>query len=164
MAEVLTTEPCATCGHEAHHHWVRIVSPLDGECDIDTCACTLFKSTPVPGGAVYFGCWSSVGHFYVKPNGRSVRNARGDATDITPWGYGVEKLTPEDNRAQGAGALHHKSGWTALAVNDYTVDSRGNSKSVFCFRQLLDFDAALSEAEHVFPSIVKRVGTITREA
>ena len=39
-------EPCATCDHEARHHWVKIISPSSGECDRGDCACTRFVRLP----------------------------------------------------------------------------------------------------------------------
>jgi hypothetical protein len=70
------------------------------------------------------------------------------------------KLMPTDTK-QGNAVVLYLNGWTALLVHDRTVDDRPNSKSAFLFPAELDFDAALAEAERLFPFIVKRVGPIT---
>lgn len=110
-------------------------------------------SSPVP---LYFGCWRDLGHNFHTADGRSAVYRSGPPT---PWGYGVEKLPPQASKAQGDAAVHHKDGWTALAIHDYTVDSRGNSKSVFCFPEVLGFDDAWAAAREHFPTIATRVGT-----
>ena len=120
---------------------------------------------------LYFGCWSSVGHFFHRTDGSSAdygpmpipKPKAGErfrlAGPPTPWGHGVERLPPNSNR-QGAALLHHLDGWTALAVDDYTIDNRPNSKSVFCFPAVLNLDEALAAAAEHFPKIVKRIGPI----
>lgn len=105
----------------------------------------------------YFGCWHGIGHYFHTPDGGS---AEGKGGPPTPWGYGVEKLAPH-TMTQGTAALHHKDGWTALAVDDFTVDSRGNSKSVFCFHTILPLDKAIEYAEVYFRPIMERIGPIT---
>lgn len=114
---------------------------------------------------VYFGCWGGTGHFFRGVGGKEVQyeRARGGQEAVhrkepTPWGYGVERLAPH-TMVQGAAALHHKDGWTALAIDDFTVDSRGNSKSVFCFPEILDYDQASAKAVELFPQIAKRLGS-----
>ena len=124
--------------------------------------------------ALYFGCWNSVGHFFYDvhgkdagqkphPNQEGVAPGRVRVTAVpTPWGYGVEKLAPNHRPpgGQGDALLHHKDGWTALAVDDFTIDSRGNSKSVFCFDEILTFDEAVQRALDEFPAIVRRIAPI----
>jgi hypothetical protein len=114
--------------------------------------------SPTSGESVplYFGCYyNEPGHGFHHRNGMA---ATYKAPAPTPWGYGVESLAPE--RGQGQAALHHKAGWTALAVDDFTVDDRPGSKSVFCFPEVLGFDDALSAAREHFPSIVERIGRV----
>jgi hypothetical protein len=38
---------------------------------------------------VYFGCWGSVGHGYHLPDGQTPPYRRGDAKDVTPWGWSI---------------------------------------------------------------------------
>lgn len=114
---------------------------------------------------VYFGCWGGIGHYFRGVGGTDVEYERGRGGTAavhrrppTPWGYGVENLAPHST-VQGAALLHHKDGWTALAIDDFTVDHRGNSKSVFCFPEILDFDQASAKARELFPRIAKRLGS-----
>lgn len=107
--------------------------------------------------ALYFGCLHDNGHAFHTPDGSS---ATYKTTVPTPWGYGVEDLTPKSTTKQGAAALHRKEGWTALAVHDYTGDSRPNSKSVFCFAADLDIDEVMFSVVAFFPTINQRIGEI----
>src|SRR3954464_1419685 len=96
--------------------------------------------------AYYFGCWNSVGHYTHDPKGKHVYSKRGGGfyPDDQPWEKIDGMLTPGQRNDQGRlvydamskehqgeAALHHKDGWTALAIHDFTVDSRPNSNSVF---------------------------------
>ena len=114
---------------------------------------------PTVTEALYFGCWDQIGHGFHLPSGATARGA-GGRLDVTPWGWGVERLTPATDERQGHASLHHKDGWTALACQDRTVDHRGNSKSVFCFDAVLTVEEAVQLARHHFPKIVRRVGEI----
>lgn len=58
---------------------------------------------------------------------------------------------------QGKAAIHHKDGWTALAIHDFTVDSRPNSNSVFLFKDALDFQGIVLAAREAFPKIMRRI-------
>jgi hypothetical protein len=113
------------------------------------------------GRAYYFGCWRDVGHYFFGPHmARLGRDER--AESIVPWGYGVEKLANKwsrrhiDPETEGLALLHHLDGWTALAFPDFSVDSRGGSKSVFVFEAILDYDAALARARELFPEVFER--------
>lgn len=115
---------------------------------------------------VYFGCWNSTGHGFHLADGTDpgYERGRGGADSIhrqepSPWGphCTVEKLAPH-TMVQGTAALHHKDGWTALAIDDFTIDHRGNSKSVFCFPEILDFEQASAKARELFPHITQRLG------
>lgn len=113
---------------------------------------------------LYFGCWDGVGHGFHYTSGRSADYRSPDGRlafdkPPTPWGYGVERLSPHGSE-QGVGLLHHKDGWTALAVDDFTVDSRGNSKSVFCEPAILTWEEAIAAAREHFPRIAQRVGSM----
>jgi hypothetical protein len=108
--------------------------------------------------AFYFGCLHGVGHGFYLPDGSSATYKKGPPT---PWGYDVESLPPKSSGQQGAAAVHHKDGWTALAVHDYTVDSRPGSKSVFCFAADLALDELLFSVGEFFDAIQQRVGEIT---
>ena len=111
--------------------------------------------------AYYFGCWRSVGHAFYAPDMGYV-----PLQPPSPWGWDVEYLTSTLDKTQGVAALRHKDGWTALAVHDYTIDHRGNSKSVFVFAEQLTYTEALMLARNLFPAICDRLdaaGGIRRE-
>lgn len=112
-----------------------------------------------PQTVVYFGCWREVGHYLWLPNMR-----RPDRDDpVLGWNAAGPfrrldgTLTPRDTAAQSAAAIHHRDGWTALAMNDYTVDSRGKSNSVFVMDSDLSFQHAYAHALQAFPDVVKRI-------
>jgi hypothetical protein len=118
--------------------------------------------------AYYFGCWREVGHYWWRPGPSQIswrEYEQGCPTD-QPWGHLDGKLTPPSHR-QSEAALHHREGWTALAVHDYTVDSRPGSNIAFLFDATLDFDRAVKAARAEFPQVVERVeaaAPITEEA
>jgi hypothetical protein len=92
-----------------------------------------------------------------------MRRAR-EAEGIVPWGLGVERLPPSKSGPQGVAALHHRDGWTALAVVDRTGDSRDGSHATFCFPATLTLDEAVAQARHWFPSLFERFDFEIREA
>lgn len=106
---------------------------------------------------VYFGCVGQAGHRYF------LRSATGrpysaDQQDSTPWGMQVDGgLVPKGSR-RGEGVAHviHEHGWTALAFEDRSVDSRGGSWSVYCIPDTLDGPEALTIAREAYPTIFSR--------
>jgi hypothetical protein len=114
--------------------------------------------TTTPG--FYFGCWTYGGHHLRGTNGRSLGYTNDPSLVAIgfPWaGGGIDgKLTPRASRKQGAAALHHLDGWTALAWHDYSVDSRGGSNSVVFLPGTLTFEAATEEGRRLFPHVFER--------
>lgn len=122
--------------------------------------------------AIYFGCLGGVGHFYYDIAGRSL-GIRSKELGL-PWERVDGALTPgkrdrrgrldyhaQDATHQGEAAIHHKDGWTALAIHDFTVDSRPGSNSVFFFRAPgLDDTECLFSIGQFFPKIGERIGRI----
>lgn len=108
--------------------------------------------------AIHFGCWYQSGHFFHDTEGRSLGLSASDLR--LPWEFVDGRLTPRSG-GQGRAALHRKGGWTALAVHDFTVDSRPGSNTVFFFHAELDPDEALFSVIEHFPSIERRIGEIT---
>lgn len=107
--------------------------------------------------AYYFGCVNRAGHYFWDVNLHKARGTRGVyKPDGLPWEHVDGKLVDE-GRPQGEAWLHHKGGWTALAFNDRTVDSRPGSNSAFFFGWEMDFDTTLVTAERVFPVIMERL-------
>lgn len=116
--------------------------------------------------AYFFGCWRDVGHYWWRPVGGgrftlgvekiSWREFEYGCPTDQPWGHVDGKLYPRPS-GQSEAALHHKDGWTALAMVDRTVDSRPGSNSVFMFHATLDFDQAVDAARAHFPGVVERI-------
>jgi hypothetical protein len=108
---------------------------------------------------LYFGCWQRPGHHLRTRDGRDVWRER----DVLPWDRIDGALTPKGDRRQGAATIHRRGeengldhAWTALAWNDYTIDSRGGSNSVVFLPGFLTWDEALPLARESFPHIFER--------
>lgn len=122
--------------------------------------------------AIYFGCWGGVGHFYYDANRQSLGISAKQLG--LPWEHVDGALTPgkRDRRGrldydamsktqQGKAAIHYKDGWTAIAIHDFTVDSRPGSNSVFLFHAPgLDDTECLFSIGKFFPKIGARIGEI----
>lgn len=116
----------------------------------------------------YFGCWGRVGHHLWTPAATFAKHVE------HPWGHGGLGLDGElapgfrdprrshhvDEREQveGAAALVHKDGWTALAFWDRSADRRFGSNSTFLFEsgEPLEFDDAVVLAREAFATIWSR--------
>jgi hypothetical protein len=100
--------------------------------------------------AFYMGCWQRVGHYLWRPGMEKVRYHE---EEPTPWGYSgldCEHFNTSD------WALLKKDGWTAVGLEDRSVDSRPNSHSVFAFHADLTVDEAVALARETFPEIFAR--------
>lgn len=120
--------------------------------------------------AYYFGCWKEAGHFFWVPGMRHLPRSVGRWYPDTPWENQIDgKLTPGKRGHNGRlishrppppqsqAALHHKDGWTALAMHDYSVDSRGASNAAFFFDEILDAGEACAKAAFTFPEVWARI-------
>lgn len=115
----------------------------------------------------FFGCWGEPGHLFWASGRRGLRSAGFRPPPTVPWRQVDCKLTPpthhlrhldvDRREPQSVALLHHKAGWTALAMHDRTGDSRGASNSVFLFPRTLDFDEAVQAARDEFPAVVERI-------
>lgn len=75
-----------------------------------------------------------------------------------PWPQIDGKLTPIQT-AQNTWALHWLEGWSALAMHDYTIDTRPGSNAVFLGpTPLAGRHDILAEAAEVYPDVVARLG------
>lgn len=125
----------------------------------------------IKAGEVYwFGCPSGFrGHGMTKvgasgdPDGFERRN---------PWGSKIDGgLCPGAGRpaparggmeshlvaqVEGEGLWHFKDGWSAIAFWDRSVDSRGNSNSVFIVRGSWSFKEVVEIAKRAFPDVWAR--------
>lgn len=108
---------------------------------------------------VYLGCWGRVGHYYWV-NGRD-RGAL-DSPKNCPWRQ-LDSKKMIDSDIQGEAYIHHKDGWTALAIGDRSVDSRPNSRAVFAVN-VPDLDAEevefLARKFKMYSHIFDRIGKI----
>jgi hypothetical protein len=100
----------------------------------------------------YFGCVGSVGH-YMHSNAPSLtleeRRAVSLFTRTNPWGFSIDG---------GFKGLQHKDGWTALAMDDFTIDDRPGSNSVFLAEGEFDEPQMIKLAYQHFPAVAKRIG------
>jgi hypothetical protein len=92
----------------------------------------------------YFGCVGDVGHYMHTPDLES----DWDFLRHNPWGVEID---------DGFKGLQHKEGWTALAMVDYTVDSRPGSNSVFLAEGTYSLNEMIEIAKRDFPSISERI-------
>jgi hypothetical protein len=174
---VFSVQVCAECGEQVHH---------DADGNWDACGrCDCLESTEVRfrvgraqllkqakpelasiEGTVYFGCWRESGHYYWL---RGMQKARGYGVaayaELTPWGHSVDGglFGRGVQPGQGVASIFHKDGWTALAFEDRSVDSRPGSWSVFCIPEVLMFDEALRIARLAFPQVFERFTFEVRE-
>ena len=106
----------------------------------------------------YFGCIDVAGHYMhasSPPRNLEERRAVSQLTHSNPWGLNIDGgLCPR----RGGALVHHKDGWTALAFEDFTVDSRPGSNSVFLAEGTYDFDEMARIAEEYFPAVWARCG------
>ncbi len=102
---------------------------------------------------MYFGCIGRAGHYWYSARLERVRSPKDCPFDD----YIDGKLPPADDRSQGADALHHRDGWTAWAMWDYSVDRRGGCNCAFVAPGLWDLAAMKTIARQVFPGITARL-------
>ena len=93
----------------------------------------------------YFGCVGEAGHYMHTPELRH----DWDFMRNNPWARNL------DDAFKG---LRHKDGWTALAMYDYTVDSRPGSNSIFLAEGMFSEEEMSTLALQFFPTIAKRIG------
>lgn len=105
------------------------------------------------------------GHRYLDPtmrlDDRDVRNALPAA-----WRCRQDELPPprpkydtrplDVSEPEGVMRVQHLGGWTALAMWDRSVDTRGNCLSVFFLRGEYTFATGLAAARDAFPTIFAR--------
>lgn len=102
--------------------------------------------------AFYMGCWQRVGHYLWRPG---MRQAAYRDESVTPWGYGGLDCKHFNTRDW---AILKKDGWTAVGIEDRSVDSRPNSHSVFAFNTDLTTEEAVKLARETFPAVFARPG------
>lgn len=112
-------------------------------------------STRKDGGAaypqevLYFGCYRDVGHDL-----RSKRNPR-IRWNETAWGSSIDGGCFPDGRVWGV-HVAKKDGWTALAVQDNSVDTRPGSHSTFVCAADITGKELLALAKEQWPEVFGR--------
>lgn len=101
---------------------------------------------------LYFGCLGQVGH-HLNSKRRKIRY--GD----TPWGQSLDGyfLNPKTNAA-GLCKFDQRAGWSAIGFADYSVDTRGNSNSVFIVADAIGAHDLLLLARAQWPEVFSRRG------
>jgi hypothetical protein len=113
----------------------------------------------------YFGCHRQAGHYMFNQQLRSAY------PEEPPWsvdrGEVDAKLSPHESdckshhycrckQDEGKAVIHHKSGWTAMAFWDRSVDSRGGCNSAFFVEGTHNFAEMLAIVKEKFPTIMTR--------
>lgn len=110
---------------------------------------------------LYFGPLKESGHFLFYEDGEKVFLR--DRRSICPWGDEIDgRLQPgcpdPQDRLQrrtcpmreGEALLHHKDGWTALSLWDFTVDTRPGSSSTYLAKGTFTFEEMVELARTRF--------------
>lgn len=102
----------------------------------------------------YFGAWAAPGHYLFTSSGNS------GSRSVGPWrclGEIDGMLTHKRDKTHGADEIHHRDGWTAWALHDYSQDHRGGSNSVFFAPGVHDRATMLALARAAFSQVVARI-------
>lgn len=111
---------------------------------------------------LYFGPYKEPGHFMFYENGRQVPYSLADT--ICPWSsYDIDGPlqpgAPDPNdrlrrrtrpMKEGEAALHHKDGWTALSIWDFSVDTRHGCNSTYIAQGTFTFEEMVEMAKTRF--------------
>jgi len=113
----------------------------------------------------YFGCPPDGGKGrYMHHEPREPWRSNCDAPAGCPWSFGSPEnidggLAPRAGAArqrQGAVALHHREGWTAIAWWDRSADVRPGSNVAFLIDAELGLEEALTAARQAWPKVFAR--------
>jgi hypothetical protein len=107
-------------------------------------------------GIYFFGCYQNLGHYLYEAGRRyHVQNPGLPWTDNELDGG----LAPKnrDEQTLGRATLHHRAGWTAMAMWDRSLDQRFNSNAAFIARGEHGFGEMLRLAREGFPDVLARI-------
>lgn len=124
-------------------------------------------TSPLTRDCYYLGCYRAIGHYlWGEELGAHLWDDDDAMHRIFPIIDGglCPQVDRENQQIEGAAALHHKGGWTALAFWDRSGDHRPGSNSVFIFRGELTFDDAVARAKEKFPDVWGRFQFDVKEA
>lgn len=111
------------------------------------------------GDIVCCTAWKEAGHYTWLPGMRSYERER-LTEGVGPWkGLDTKTLHParQGSDPTGEAWLTWEDGWTALGIEDRTVDSRPNSHATFAIRGEHMFTEALDIARQHFPEVIARI-------
>lgn len=94
----------------------------------------------------FFGKWGDGGHHLYHQDG--TKASKGEELPWTESSLDSGALDPKGSTKQGVAAVHWVRGWTAVALHDFTGDSRPGSHSVFLFEgriELADINQAIQD-------------------
>jgi hypothetical protein len=103
---------------------------------------------------LYFGCLNRIGH--------DLHSKRGTRTypldEVLPWGDHIDAgfLPQRGIQQQGQACSAHKSGWTAVAFWDRSVDRRHGSHSTFIVHDDVTAEELITEARRQWPEVFAR--------
>lgn len=110
---------------------------------------------------VYFGPWERSGHFMFDERGLEVPYREGET--LTAWPYNEIDGTLQPGRVlwrdhwiqqgpmrEGDAVVHHKDGWTALAIWDSSVDKRPGCSSTYIAKGTFTFEQMVEMAKARF--------------
>jgi len=105
--------------------------------------------------ALYFGCWSSTGHYLFNSKGGS------EHAQFHPAAKHIDGLLGDwvEDVPENLGRVHvirFGVRWTILAFWDRSVDSRGGSHSSFIFKGAVPAAEAMAKAKELFPHVFAR--------
>lgn len=111
----------------------------------------------------YFGCIGGPGHYMHKRGAhspydeeRTIGAAFGGIDGKLCWNSKPGDYSYNREETEGRAFLTHKSGWTAIAFWDRSVDRRGACNSAFFVRGELTFAQMVRVARHQWPQVWAR--------
>lgn len=98
---------------------------------------------------MFFGCIGRPGHYHWRADNEPWSTRR-HGEYPHPWG---------GNHIDGGigWGLHHKGGWTALNLPDFTVDNRGGSHAVLIAEGAMDEADLIERFIAAFPIVARRL-------
>lgn len=113
----------------------------------------------------YYGCWKVAGHYlwtpavkeYADEGPRKVQMRARTELIWYPHVDGGFLPREKSHYVQGEAWLSHMGDWTLLSMDDFTVDTRPGSISVFIEYGRHDYEAMLALATEHFPEVLARL-------
>jgi hypothetical protein len=94
---------------------------------------------------LFHGCYKQVGHFLFNEDGSRVWYSQTKSLGFSSYILDGA-LLPNDETREGVCYLSCINGWTIVAFNDRSVDSRPASNACFLYEENVPFSIVLTEA------------------